>query len=341
MTAVTRKPSLKRRRKLSTVIGEHSSSAVETLSVYSSRLANRCCIVGRGRRADLVGTLPEFLVLLEHMLNGNDPTHFLSGWWDSVAGRVRFAKTRHAHADEQGRWAWDSIIGKAKTKTSIGFYPSNQDGKTRFGAIDFDAHNGEYKRARKWSLAAFRLLLSHPQLYLVLCTSGGGGFHLFIFTRDFHPVGTWVGLLKEVCQMIDAPIMDGVCEIFPNERTEFQPVGRGIRAPGTVNPKTGNCSMIQAQTLAGFLDSLPTTWTSTIGKVNHRLPPKDRRLSLDKRTSYYSHSTQEIVEKAIRAHPIVRKGTRNSALMQLIGDISHKFGLDRGRGHLKKPHTQT
>jgi hypothetical protein len=46
--------------------------------------------------------------------------------------------------------------------------------------------------------------------------------------------------------LIGAPITDGTCELFPNERAESQRVGKGIRAPGTWNPKTNTFSLIEA-----------------------------------------------------------------------------------------------
>jgi hypothetical protein len=202
---------------------------------------------------------------------------------------------------------------------------------TRWGAMDFDTHDGDHERARRLSLSAFQVLLNHRQLYLVLCASGGGGFHLFIFSRELHPVGEWIVLLKQVCQLIGATIADGICEIFPNERAESQRVGKGIRAPGTLNPKTGNYSLIEADTTKPLRDSLQCTWTNGIGKVDHRLPRETRELSLHKRTSNYSPNTAGLIEKIIREHPIFRKGMRNGVLMKLIGDISHKFGLEKAR----------
>jgi len=54
--------------------------------------------------------------------------------------------------------------------------------------MDFDAHDGNALRARRFALAAFSVLQRHPQLYLVLDTSNSEGWHLFIFTGDFHPI---------------------------------------------------------------------------------------------------------------------------------------------------------
>jgi hypothetical protein len=295
-------------------------------------LANKCYIVGEAKRADVVWSEGDFLALCEHMLNGNPLTHFLAGWKDKETGRARFAKAARCRADKRASWAWATVNGKAKVQTAIGFYPSNPAGKSHWAAIDFGAHNGEREQPRKWSLQAFSLLLSHPQLFLVLCASGNG-YHLFIFTRELYPVGDWIVLLKQVCDWIGAPIADGICELFPNERAESQRVGRGIRAPGTFNPKTGTPSLIEAETIKPLLQTLPRTWNVGIGKVTTLPPGKSNALSLHKSTSYYflstySISTKPIVDTLFARYPIKRKGTRNDVLMDLIGDLIHKFGRE-------------
>jgi hypothetical protein len=244
-------------------------------------LANKCYLVGQARRADVVWSEGEFLALCEHMLNGNPLTHFLAAWTDKENGQARFAKAARARADKRASWAWASITEKAKVKTAIGFYPSNAESKSRWAAIDFDAHNGEREQARNWSLEAFSLLLQHPQLYLVLCASGNG-YHLFIFTRELYPVSQWIVLLKQACEWIGAPIADGICETFPNERAESQRVGKGIRAPGTLNPKTGEASLIEAETIKPLLETLPRTWSTDVGKVTCALLGKADTLSLQK-----------------------------------------------------------
>src|SRR5262249_9359889 len=149
--------------------------------------ANKCYIVGDAKRADVVWSEGDFLALCEHMLNGNPLTHFLAGWIDKETGEARFAKATRCRADRRARWAWATITGKARVKTTIGFYPSNPEGKSCWAAIDFDAHAGEREQARNWSFEAFSLLRQHPQLFLVLCASGNG-YHLFIFTRELYLV---------------------------------------------------------------------------------------------------------------------------------------------------------
>ena len=296
-------------------------------------LANNCFIVGEGKRADVIWSEGDFLALCEHMLNDNPPEHFLAVWTDQVSGQARFAKARRScRADKRASWAWATIAGKAKVQTSIGFYPSNVERKSRWAAIDFDAHDGEHEQARKQSLEAFSLLLQHQELHLILCASGNG-YHLFIYSRELHPVSRWIVLLKQVCEWIGAPITDGTCEIFPNERADSQRAGKAIRAPGTLNPKTGTFSLIEAETVTPLLEELPRTWSLCVGKVTCALPCDTKALSLHKSTNTdflttWSLSTKPIIETLLARYPIERKGTRNSVLMQLVGELIHKFGRE-------------
>ena len=182
-------------------------------------LANNCYIVGEAKRADVIWSEGDFKTLCEHMLNENPLSHFLNVWIDG-RGQARFTKAPiWARADRRASWAWATLTGKAKGQTGIGFYPSNQEAQSRWAALDFDAHNGQHEQAPQWSLQAFSLLLQNPQLHLILCASGNG-FHVFIITRELHPLGEWIVLLKQVCELIGVPIADGICELFPNERAE-------------------------------------------------------------------------------------------------------------------------
>jgi hypothetical protein len=299
-------------------------------------LANHCFIVGGAKRADMIWSEGDFLALCEHMLNENPPNHFLRVWLDKTSGQPRFAKAPiRSRADKHAGWTWNTITGKAKVQTSIGFYPSNTERKSRWAAIDFDAHNGEHEQARKRSLEAFSLLLQQPQLYLILCASGNG-YHLFLYTRELYPVSGWIVLLKQVCEWIGVPIADGACEIFPNERAESQRTGKGIRAPGTLNPKNNTFSLIEAQTVTPLLETLPRTWSFCVGKVKRGVPRNNTALSLHKSTNNYfltthSGSTKPLVEALLARYPIERRGTRNNVLMELIGDLIHKFGREAAK----------
>src|SRR6266513_1807996 len=296
-------------------------------------LANHFFIVGEGERADVIWSEGDFLALCEHMLNENPPNHFLAVWIDKT-GKPHWAKAPpRVRADKRAGWAWNTITGKAKVQTSIGFYPTNDKKESRWGAIDFDAHNGEYDRARKWSVEAFRFLQQQPQQPYLILSASGQGYHLHIITREFYSVGKWIVLLKTVCDWIGALIADGSCEIFPSERAESQKCGKGIRAPGTLNPKTGRPSLIEMQTVGPLLEILPRTWTSGVGKLNRALPRNNTEVSLHKRTDNYSHtqwslSTKPEVEKILARYPVVQKGTRHSVLIQLVGHLTNKFGRE-------------
>jgi hypothetical protein len=297
-------------------------------------LANHMFVVGEGQRADVIWTEGDFKALCGLMLNENPPNHFLRAWIDK-AGKPKFAKalTRH-NAEWYAGWAWDTTIGKAKVQTSIGFYPSNEKKESRWGAIDFDAHSGEYEQARKWSLEAFQLLRGHPQQPYLILSASGNGYHLHIYTREFFPIRQWILLLKQTCDWIRAPIADGACEIFPNERAESQPCGKAIRAPGTWNPKTGKPSLIEYETVTPLLETLPRSSSFfCVGKLRTALPRNNSEVSLHKRTDNYfltqwTLSTKPEVEKILARYPIAQKGTRHSVLVQLVGHLSNKFGRE-------------
>jgi hypothetical protein len=131
------------------------------------------------------------------MLNENPPNHFLAVWIDK-SGKPQWAKAPpRSRADRRAGWAWNTITGKAKVQTSIGFYPTNDKRESRWGAIDFDAHNGEYDRARKWSVGAFTFLHQQPQQPYLILSASGNGYHLHIITREFYPVGKWIVLCHQ------------------------------------------------------------------------------------------------------------------------------------------------
>jgi hypothetical protein len=109
--------------------------------------------------------------------------------------------------------------------------------------MDFDAHDGDAARARALAVAALQILKKYPELSLILTTSGSEGWHLFVFSAQFHPIAEWVFLLKRTADSIGAEIRSGVCEIFPNE-TRHGSRPYAIRAPGTWNPKTNQLGAI-------------------------------------------------------------------------------------------------
>jgi hypothetical protein len=86
-------------------------------------------------------------------------------------------------------------------------------------------------------------------------------------------VTEWVKLLKEAAEHVGAPIQDGVCELFPNERTCDQETGKSIRVPGSFNPKTGEAGKIIGETiqpLIAFSRTSAGAKERQYGKTNER-----------------------------------------------------------------------
>ncbi len=151
----------------------------------------------------------------------------------------------------------------------------------------------------------------------------------------YQPLRFWILLLRQICSSIGAEVAPGVCEIFPNDRAESEPVGKAIRAPGTFNPKTGFCSKIEFENITPLLGTLTSRWTATIGKDVPLPRSNGPLLSLDRSIYNYSLSTEKIINKAITDHPVIKFGTRNTVLMSLIGDLAHKFGRQKSEQIVK------
>jgi len=284
---------------------------------------------------DTLFTKEEFLALIEHMGNGNPPSHFLVIWRDGD-GNPRYAKAKpHKRANHQASWTWDTITGRADQKTSMGLYPKNQANQSTWAALDFDAHSGDDNVARDRALKAFSRLREYQDCY-VLLSSSGRGYHVFIFALEARPITEWVNLLKHTCEVIDAPILDGVCELFPNERTERQEVGRAIRVPGSFNPSTGKMELIVAETIRPLLDRVilkspkngahPPLYQPKRFQLRNLTETREADNSSSCTRPFFSASTAKLIEGILAKHPVKAKSTRNGVLMTLIGELPHKFG---------------
>jgi hypothetical protein len=281
-------------------------------------------LLGEGSRADRIWTRDEFLRLCDLMRNDNPHNEFLHVYCDQT-GAARFVKAKRAQADRRALWSWDTITGQAKHKVAIGFYPWNSRGQSRWAAIDFDAHDGEADRAKAFAIAAFQILHRRQELHLILATSGSEGWHLFVFSAEFHPVENWVRLLKQVVDQIGAEIRSGVCEIFPNEtRSGSRP--HAIRAPGTWNPKTNQVGAIIFTSITPLLPKerkeevcsflYPSSHAASGGQLN------DSRFRL-----LYCGGYQNWLEQ----FAITQPGTRHAQLRALMYCIFRQVGHSVGR----------
>jgi hypothetical protein len=288
-----------------------------------SGFAPTAILIGEGQPADRVWTREEFLLLCNYMLNNNRLNEFLHVYRDSN-GVPRFVKAKSARADRRITWAWDTITGRAKHKVAVGFYPWNHRGESRWAAMDFDAHDGGASRARALAVAALQTLQKYPQLSLILATSGSEGWHLFVFSADFHPIADWVLLLKRTADGIGAEIRSGVCEIFPNEtRNGSRP--HAIRAPGTWNPKTNQLGAIIFTSIAPLFqrrrkkEVSSFLYHSTDGSGGSQLNDSEFR-------SLYCGGHQNWLEQ----FAITQTGTRHGQLRALVycifRQVSHRVG---------------
>jgi len=216
-----------------------------------SGFAPTAVLIGEGSPADRIWTRQDFVQVCNLMRNDNPADEFLRVYRDSE-GASHFVKSKSAKVNQITTWSWDTIRGRAKHKVAIGFYPWNHRGESRWAAMDFDAHDGGAARAKALAIAAFQILQKCPQFSLILTTSGSEGWHLFLFSEQFHPIAEWVLLLKRIVDRIGTELRTGICEIFPNEtRNGSRP--HAIRAPGTWNPKTNQLGAIVFASVSALL----------------------------------------------------------------------------------------
>jgi hypothetical protein len=285
---------------------------------------------------DTVLTKDEFIRLVLHMANDNPISHFLVAYLDDD-GKPQYCKAdRRRRTDVHAGWTFDTITGNAKRKTSMGLYPKNKANESTWGALDFDAHeHGQDELAKNRAIRAFTLMLEYRDRYLILSASGRG-YHIFILANEPRPVAEWTHLLKETCEAVGTRIQDGVCEMFPNDRTANQEVGRAIRLPGSLNPSTGEIELILADTIRPLLDHLERQEKAQTGATLTSNSLGRKELVRDKETNnyFYQHtngfasvSTQRLINTVLGKYPVTQKATRHGILAKLIGELFHKFGL--------------
>ncbi len=289
-----------------------------------SGFAPSAVLIGEGQPADRFFTREEFVLLCNLMRNNNPPNEFLQVYCDSN-GAPRFVKAKSPDVEKRITWAWDTITGRAKHKVAIGFYPWNDRGESRWAAMDFDAHDSGAARAKAFAVAAFQILNKCPQFSLILASSGSEGWHLFVFSEQFHPIAEWVRLLKRTADGIGAEIRSGVCEIFPNEtRNGSRP--HAIRAPGTWNPKTNQLGAIFFTSVAPLLQTKRKKEVSSF--LYHSADgAKASQLNDSGSRAFYSGGYQNWPEQ----FAITQEGTRHAQLRALVYCIFRQVGRQVAR----------
>jgi hypothetical protein len=288
-----------------------------------SGFAPTAILIGEGQPADRIWTREEFVLLCNLMRNDNPADEFLHVYCDP-RGAPRFVKAKSSNVEKRITWAWDAITGRAEHKVAIGFYPWNSRGESRWAAIDFDAHDGGADRAKTFAVAAFQILQKFAPFSLILATSGSDGWHLFVFSEQFHPIADWVLLLKRIVDSIGAELRSGICEIFPKEtRNGSRP--HAIRAPGTWNPKTNECGAIIFTSVAPLLQTKRKKKGSTF--LYHSTDDGNAcQLNDSEYRSLYCGGHQNWLEQ----FAITQAGTRHNHLRDLVycvfRQVSHQVG---------------
>ncbi len=316
-----------------------STGCVNALSLDLG-VASKCSLVGEGEFADRAWTKEDFRLICQHMLNGNSDCDFMLVYRDN-AGEPCFVKAKRAKVERRVNWAWQTITGRSRSKVGIGFYPSNCDRRSRWGALDFDAHDGNAERAHGLALAALRVVVRQPELYIVVGTSGSQGRHLFVFVEDFYPIEDWTRFLKQVVSCIGVEVRSGCCEIFPNE-SSAPAWPYGIRAPGTWNPKT---------------DELGLIIFNSLGPLLKRQAEKKKEAEKERKKSpflYHSTTTAEPSQlndtagvsfyaggrlSWLKQFAIVAPSTRHAQLKGLVHaifrQVGHRIGLKNAEAQYK------
>jgi hypothetical protein len=299
--------------------GQGRTTRAEAAGV-NPRRAVEVLLNTHGRPADVEWTRAEWTGICEHLHNQNNDFRFVMGF--EKYGCKQYVRSKNVKVSQAIKWAWDSIGGKAKTRMAFVPYSMNNRKQSRWGALDFDAHDGEHERARSFAFAAFQELMT-SDLFVILEMSGAG-WHVWAVSQDFQPVGRWVKLLKAVAQSIGAPIRDGVCEIFPPdtlpENSEF---GLGMRAPGSWNPGTETVNLI-------FWQNLKVCDFAKDSK-SHFTDKRKKLLSIGavaEGTKGWYRGWKNRWEKRFG---ITSPCTRNKKLCGLAGELFYQVGHDMAR----------
>lgn len=310
---------------------------------------------GQPRKVHAVWRRDEWHRLIFHLHNNNDERRFVLGFSDAKG--AHYVRSKSKTVRQAVPWAWDSITGRAKSCVAVVPYSTNERGESRWGALDFDAHDGDANRALTFAFAAFRVLLAHRALFLILESSGsGGGWHVWAITRDFAPVEEWTRLLSGICAQIGAAMRPGICEVYPPDATRSK-YGRGLRAPGCWNPNGGFSEIVYencAELLRAPGDSLGVLFPfgelgdnalsgNSTATAPLPFPEKRKKLSFSSPATndYQGSSSGEAAREPIDA-PLYREwrktwstafaitvqSTRNTQLCGLTGALFHQVGRE-------------
>ena len=266
----------------------------------------------QGRTADLVWTKSEYERLARFLHNDNGQTQFVMAMRKD--GRGHFFKSRRVTVERAISWSWRTITDEvaADKKTTFVPYSQNSEGLSRWGCLDFDAHDGDHARARRHAFDAWQFLLNSDLTVIIEAT--GGGWHLWCIAKEFRSVRDWTLFLRGVAKAIEAKVKPGICEVFPDDTGARH--GKGVRAPGSWNPNTDSLNLIFWENSEGLLSSL----IRPIGKPQNL---SEVRFTDKKSNDFYRYPDWERTWK--RQFAITENQSRHRKLLELVGAVFHKI----------------
>ena len=266
----------------------------------------------QGRTADLVWTKSEYERLARFLHNDNGHTQFVMAMRKD--GRGHFFKSRRVTVERAISWSWRTITDEvaADKKTTFVPYSQNSEGLSRWGCLDFDAHDGDHARAQRHAFDAWQFLLNSDLTVIIEAT--GGGWHLWCIAKEFRSVRDWTLFLRGVAKAIEAKVKPGICEVFPDDTGARH--GKGVRSPGSWNPNTDGLNLIYWENSEVLLSSL----IRPIGKPEN---PSEVRFTDKKSNDFYRYPEWERTWK--RQFAIEENQSRHQKLLGLVGAVFHKI----------------
>jgi hypothetical protein len=267
-------------------------------------------------------TLNQWQALCRVLFNANKNPHEFLLCHASVNARQRFSKAKRAALDWHIDEAWKTVADISESERGIGFYPWNDAKESYWAALDFDVHDGQTpQRARALIASAVTLLQREsPTLAVIACTSGASqGWHLFAFRTLPRPIAEWTAFLRTLAAKIGAaigtPQKGGDCELHPIETSERP---RGIRVPGSLNPKDGSFGLIAFDTLTPRLNE----WRGLLGGLWD---------ASNTRQQCFANTTVIVLAKqwiatVCEQYAIAAPRTRRNRLLQMVGFMVNQCG---------------
>jgi hypothetical protein len=214
---------------------------------------------------------PELALFYRHLHGANGPTDYILGLRNQDV--AEFHKARAFVFERVNAWTIDAIEGRSVRPATFVPYCKDKDNFSTHAVMDLDEHDGDGERAERWAMAAFEALkIAVPEMCLILVRTGKG-WHVWTIADTRLPCSYWVALLEKIVQDAGMELKPGSCELFPSANFASQKYGRGVRAPGSYNPKYDQVDEVAIHNVEPLIASLLAKETVTTGTT---FPKRER-----------------------------------------------------------------